>query len=62
MNELFTDEFMGKPIKYWVELDKKAKELNLESILTDNAALRSKVSFYEDKIREMEQFRKFMLS
>lgn len=55
-------EFMGKPIHYWTELKHKADELNLESLLKDNANLRSRVSFYEDKMAEMERFRKFMLS
>lgn len=55
-------EFLGHPVNYWVELQKQAQKLNLESLLADNASLRSRVSFYEDKLKEMEQFRKFMLS
>lgn len=56
------DMFLGKPVNYWLELDREAQNLNLESLLKDNANLRSRVSFYEDKLKEMEQFRKFMLS
>lgn len=55
-------EFMGKPVSYWAELDREVKKLNLESLLKENASLRARVSFYEDKLKEMEQFRNFMLS
>jgi len=49
--------FLGHPTEYWLELEKKAQELNLVRWLEEIATLRGKVGFYESRISEMNDFR-----
>lgn len=51
-------EFLGHTIKYWLELEKKARQLNAVKLLEEIAELRGKVSFYESRLDEMDKFRK----
>ena len=51
-----TGFYYGKPIAYWLELErlgKKAADLNAEHLIREIADLRAKVNFYESRIREM---------
>lgn len=42
------DTFMGHPFNYWVELERQANVAGLDAeLITDNALLRAKVSYYE---------------
>jgi hypothetical protein len=50
-------EFMGKPLSYWVELQKKAETLNATDLITDIAKLSAKVRYYEEKLDEMIKFK-----
>lgn len=50
-------KFYGKPISYWIELDRKARELNVENLIDEIAELRAKVSFYESRIEEMNMIK-----
>lgn len=45
---------MGHEHGYWLELQRKAETLNAVHLLEEIATLRSKVSFYESRIKEME--------
>lgn len=60
------NEFFGKPISYWVEVQKQILNLNLEDQIFENAKIRSeyieeianlrrKVSFYESRIKDMNR-------
>lgn len=46
--------YMGHEHGYWLELQRKAETLNAVHLLEEIATLRSKVSFYESRIKEME--------
>lgn len=48
--------FMGKEPSYWVELQRKAEELNCEKLIEEVATLRAKTSFYEARINELSHF------
>lgn len=50
--------FLGKTISYWVELNKRVEELNVEDLIKELAELHSKVSFYEHKLDQINDFRK----
>ena len=52
------DTFLGHTIQYWIELQKKARQLNVVKLLEEIAELRGKVSFYESRLDEMDDFRK----
>lgn len=45
--------FLGKPLPYWLELKKRADELDASDLLAEVVELRGKLSFYESRIREM---------
>ncbi len=47
------DQFLGKPIKYWIELDKNIKEMSYEGLIKELVELRGKISFYESRIQEI---------
>lgn len=40
-------EFMGKPLRYWLELDRQAQTLNYDSLVDQISVLRYKVDQYE---------------
>ena len=51
-----TEFFLGHPVIYWIELERRAKTeggLSTPRLLDEIAALRAKVSFYESRIKEM---------
>jgi len=50
--------FLGETIEFWRELQCKANELGVVDWLKEIATLRGKVSFYESRIKELEDFRK----
>lgn len=50
--------YMGYPTNYWAELQKKAEKLDVVKWLEEIAELRGKVSFYESRLDEIEDFRK----
>ena len=57
------DTFLGRPVKYWCELQIKfdkehARPLETADLLEEIALLRAKVSYYEDRIRQMAAFAK----
>ena len=49
----------GKPIEYIYELERRVLEdspkVNYESLLMEISALRAKVSFYEDRVGQMQK-------
>jgi len=49
-------EFLGKPMDYWLALDLDIKEMNAENMVHEIAKLRSKVSFYEARVNELNTF------
>ena len=51
------DLFLGHTVKYWLELQQQVDTLNLKDMIREIAELRSKVSFYESRIKQMEMFR-----
>jgi len=53
--------FLGKPITYWLELNRKMEDLQLDKLIMEMATLRAKVSFYESRINEMEKFMRIKL-
>lgn len=52
------NEYLGRPVSYWVELHLRADELDLVRPLIEIAELRAKVSFYESRIDEINNFKK----
>ena len=54
------DTFLGHTVKYWLELEKKARKLDVVKLIEEIAELRGKVSFYESRIDEMNVFRKIV--
>jgi hypothetical protein len=46
-------EFLGHKPEYWLELQKKADELNVGDLIKEIARLRGKISLYESRIAEM---------
>jgi proteasome assembly chaperone (PAC2) family protein len=48
--------FLGKPLEYWIELDKRANNIELLDYIQEIAELRSKVSFYESRLKQMNDF------
>ena len=48
--------FLGEPATYWLELQQCAKEMNLTDLLRENARLRSKCSFYESRLKQMQDY------
>lgn len=50
------DEFLGHPIKYWVELERKQLQSGTSDLIQEIADLRGKVSFYESRIKQMKEF------
>ncbi len=59
MDEIkYVERFLGHDISYWIELNKRAKELDATKLLEDIAILSAKVTYYEMKFNEIEEFRK----
>lgn len=54
------DSFLGEPMQYWFELQKRVNELGVRHLLRDLADLSAKVNYYETQITRMEEFRKSM--
>lgn len=54
---MITNEFLGHSAKYWLELQSKAEALNVTKLIEENADLRAKVNFYEQKVTEMLTFK-----
>lgn len=55
---MWFDSFMGKPLEYWLALHVQVQERGLdEDLIVENAKLRAIVSFYEDQIRKMTEYR-----
>jgi hypothetical protein len=54
-------EFMGREFIYWAELQRNV-DTDKEELLVENARLRTKVSFYEDRLKSMTEFMDRMAS
>ena len=50
------DEFLGRPLAYWIEIDKDLKIKNTDELVAEICKLRAKVSFYESRINGMAKF------
>ncbi len=54
--------FLGKPISYWIELQRltedNAEPVRLGDVLVENYKLRAKVHFYESRISELHNIPK----
>ena len=50
--------YLGQEANYWLELESKAKVLDITNWLEEIADLRGKVSFYESRIIELNKFMK----
>lgn len=48
----------GKPAAYWLELQRRATELNVDHLVMDLTVALAKVAYYEQKFQEIEQFMK----
>jgi hypothetical protein len=51
-------EFLGHSIGYWLELESLVVQKGVSRLIQEIVDLRSKVSFYESRVEEMERFRK----
>lgn len=47
------DRFLGHEIKYWLELQKMAEEINATDFIQEIVELKGKISFYESRIEQM---------
>jgi len=54
------DTFLGKPIKYWFELQRNAEKLYVVDYIAEIAELRAKVNFYEDRIEQINKFKEHL--
>jgi len=54
------EDFLGHSMQYWLTLKQEASQLGVTHLLEEIADLRSKVSFYESRITEMNAFKKTM--
>ena len=54
-------EFLGHDTNYWLELEEQAQKLAVVKWIEEVAKLRAKVSFYESRILEMEEFKNSFL-
>lgn len=54
--------FLGEPVGFWMELrerfDKDPCSLERRRLLNEVVALRGKVAFYEERVRQMNEFAK----
>ena len=61
-----SDMFLGKPIGYWIELQKEIDihpcGHDIERLIESNAYLRAKVSRYEEYIDELNRYRLSLVS
>ncbi len=48
--------YLGHTAEYWLELEKKAKTLDVTEWLQEIATLRAKVSFYESRLKAINDF------
>lgn len=56
------DRFLGEPVTFWLELRKRLDEhpdsLERRALLNEIIALRGKIAFYEERVRQMNEFAK----
>lgn len=50
--------FLGKPVSYWIELQKQVDRLNATKLIEQLAVANAKVHQYEQAIDELNEFRK----
>ena len=50
------DTFLGEKASFWIELKKRAENLQATSLLREIAELHARVGFYESKFKEIEAF------
>ena len=54
--------FLGESVSFWLELRKRLDEqpdrLERRALLNEVLALRGKVAFYEERVRQMNEFAK----
>ena len=50
--------FLGETTEFWIDLKKRADELDATKLLHEIADLHAKVGFYERRFDEVEAFRK----
>lgn len=48
--------FYGEPLDFWIELKRQSEEMNFCHLIKEIAELRSKVNFYESRIKELSKF------
>lgn len=47
------DNFLGHPISYWIELNKRVKEIKAEDLLEEVVTLKGKLAFVEDRLEQI---------
>ena len=47
------EHYLGHTIKYWIELNKRTKELNLENLLEEVVKLRGQLEFTKDRLAQI---------
>jgi hypothetical protein len=48
--------FYDKPIKYWFELDRQAKNLNYDKLIDEITQLRAEIHILDHKLMKARQF------
>jgi hypothetical protein len=56
------ETFLGEQIDFWIELKNTADASNTTLLIKEIASLRARVSFYEDRVKDMGRFRETVLS
>ena len=56
------NRFLGETIEFWIELKNTSDISDTTGLINEIASLRARVSFYEDRIKDMERFRKTISS
>jgi hypothetical protein len=49
--------FLGHDVEYWIELQSMVDKIDGTTLMSENAKLRAKVSYYEQCIKEMNDYR-----
>ena len=52
------DLLFGETAAFWIELKKRAETLDVTTLMRDIADLSAKVAYYENRLDEIQRFRK----
>lgn len=54
--EMDKDKYLEHPPEYWLALQQRAENLQADTLISEIAILRAKISYYESRIHELNNF------